>query len=86
MLPQWLIKFGFHLLYYQFAWSYELVAWLVSFGQWTAWRRLALQFMQSGPTLELAFGTGVFFIDMVEAGYKPVGIDLSPYMARQAGQ
>jgi ubiquinone/menaquinone biosynthesis C-methylase UbiE len=86
MLPQWLIKFGFHLLYYQFAWSYELVAWLVSFGQWTAWRRLALQFMQPGPTLELAFGTGVFFIDMVEAGYKPVGIDLSPYMARQAGQ
>jgi ubiquinone/menaquinone biosynthesis C-methylase UbiE len=85
MLPQWLIKFGFHLLYYQFAWSYELVAWLVSFGQWTAWRRLALQFMQPGPTLELAFGTGVLFIDLVESGYKPVGIDLSPYMARQAG-
>jgi len=86
MLPHWLIKFGFHLLYYQFAWSYELVAWVVSFGQWTTWRRLALQFMQPGPTLELAFGTGVFFIDMVESGHKPVGIDLSPYMARQAGQ
>lgn len=86
MLPHWLIKFGFHLLYYQFAWSYELVAWLVSFGQWSAWRRLALPFMQPGPTLELAFGPGVFFIDLVEAGYKPVGIDLSPYMARQAGR
>lgn len=86
MLPHWLLKFGFHLLYYQFAWSYEPVAWLVSFGQWSAWRRLALPFMQPGPTLELAFGPGVFFIDLVEAGYKPVGIDLSPYMARQAGR
>lgn len=84
MLPHWLIKLGFHLLYYQLAWSYELVAWLVSFGQWAAWRRLPLQFMMPGPTLEVAYGTGVFFIDMLEAGYRPVGVDLSPYMARQA--
>ncbi len=86
MPPRWLIKLGFHLLYYQLAWTYELVAWLVSFGQWSTWRRLALLFMQPGPTLELAFGTGVFFIDMLEAGYRPLGIDLSPYMARQAGR
>ena len=86
MLPRWLIKLGFHLLYYQLAWTYELVAWLVSFGQWSTWRRLALLFMQPGPTLELAFGTGVFFIDMLEAGYQPLGIDLSPYMARQASR
>lgn len=84
MLPRWLIKLGFHLLYYQMAWTYEWVAWLVSFGQWPAWRRLALQVMQPGPTLELAFGTGVFFVDMLQAGYNPVGIDLSPYMARLA--
>ena len=86
MLPRWLIKLGFQLLYYQLAWTYELVAWSVSFGQWTAWRRLALQFMQPGPTLELAYGSGVFFVDMLEAGYKPVGIDLSPYMARLAAK
>lgn len=85
MLPQWFIKLGFHLLYYQMAWTYDLVAWSVSFGQWSAWRRLALQFMRPGPTLELAYGTGAFFIDMLEAGYRPVGIDLSPYMARLAG-
>ncbi len=86
MLPRWLIKFGFHLLYYQLAWSYEWVAWLVSFGQWAAWRRLALKFMQPGPTLELAYGSGLFFIDMLVAGYNPVGIDLSPYMASQAAR
>lgn len=86
MLPAWLIKLGFHLLYYQLAWAYEWVAWSVSFGQWATWRRLALQFMQPGPTLELAYGTGVFFVEMLEAGYNPVGIDLSPYMARLASQ
>jgi ubiquinone/menaquinone biosynthesis C-methylase UbiE len=86
LLPCWLIKFGFHLLYYQLAWTYDLVAWSVSFGQWAAWRRLALPFLRPGPTLELAYGTGAFFVEMVEAGYNPVGIDLSPYMARLAAQ
>lgn len=86
LLPRWLIKLGFHLLYYQLAWTYDLVAWSVSFGQWAAWRRLALPFLRPGPTLELAVGTGAFFIDMLAAGYNPVGIDLSPYMARLAAQ
>ena len=86
MFPRWLIKTGFYLLYNQMAWSYDLVAWTVSFGQWSAWRRLALQFMQPGPTLELAYGTGTFFINMLDKGYRPVGIDASPYMARQAGK
>jgi len=86
MLPRWLVQLGFHLLYYQLAWTYELVAWSVSFGQWADWRRLALLFMQPGRTLELAYGSGVFFMDMLKAGNRPVGIDLSPYMARQAGR
>lgn len=85
-LPGWLIKLGFHLLYYQLAWTYDLVAWLVSFGQWSAWRRLALPFLQPGPTLELAYGTGGLFVDMLAAGLNPVGVDLSPYMARLAAK
>lgn len=86
LLPRWLIKAGFHLLYYQMAWTYDVVAWSVSFGQWAAWRRLALSFLQPGPTLELAYGTGALFAEMTTAGYQPVGIDLSPYMARLASQ
>lgn len=85
-LPGWLIRFGFHLLYHQLAWTYDLVAWSVSFGQWSIWRRLALPFLQPGPTLELAYGTGGLFADMLAAGMKPVGVDLSPYMARLAGK
>lgn len=82
MLPHWLIKLGFHLLYHQLAFTYDAVAWLVSLGQWPAWRRLSLQFVGDGPILELAYGTGGLFADMQQAGYRPVGIDLSPYMAR----
>ena len=84
-LPVWFLKLAFHLLYYQMAWSYDLVAWTVSFGQWAAWRRLALPYLKPGSTLELAYGTGGFFVDLIETGYRPVGIDLSPYMARLAG-
>ena len=80
--PPGLIKFGFFLLYNQLAFSYDLVAWLVSFGQWADWRRTGLQYLQPGHTLELAFGSGGLYADMVARGIKPVGIDLSPYMAR----
>ena len=85
-LPRWLTRLGFQLLYNQLAWTYDLVAWLVSGGQWSAWRRLALTHAQSGPVLELAYGTGGLFADMLEAGYKPVGLDTSPYMARLAAK
>jgi ubiquinone/menaquinone biosynthesis C-methylase UbiE len=85
-LPRWLTGLGFQLLYHQLAWTYDLVAWLVSGGQWSAWRRLALTYAQLGPVLEVAYGTGGLFADMLEAGYKPVGLDTSPHMARLAGK
>jgi ubiquinone/menaquinone biosynthesis C-methylase UbiE len=85
-LPRWLIRLSFHLLYNQLAWTYEAVAWLVSFGEWGAWRRAALLFVQPGPILELGFGTGRLMADMAGEGMSPVGLDLSPYMARLARQ
>ncbi|GAB4451847.1 MAG: hypothetical protein Kow0031_34380 [Anaerolineae bacterium] len=86
MLPRWLIKVAFHLLYHQLAFTYDAVAWLVSLGQWPAWRRLSLQFVGDGPILELAYGTGGLFADMQRVGHRPVGIDLSPFMARLASR
>ncbi|MFN8455591.1 MAG: hypothetical protein U0401_13145 [Anaerolineae bacterium] len=74
MLPRHFIKFGFTLLYHHLAWSYDLVAWSVSFGQWAAWRRLALPYLQPGPILS-GSGTGAFFVDMLQAGHQPVGLD-----------
>jgi ubiquinone/menaquinone biosynthesis C-methylase UbiE len=83
-LPRQCLRLAFHLLYYHLAWTYDLVAWLVSFGQWAAWRRTATLFLQEGPILELAYGTGGFLADMAASSLSPVGLDLSPYMARLA--
>ena len=83
-LPAWFLRFAFHLLYYQLAWTYDLVAWLVSFGQWGAWRRTATLFLREGPILELGYGTGGLLADMAASRAAPVGVDLSPYMARLA--
>lgn len=81
-LPQHLVRAGFYLFYNQFAFTYDWVAWLVSFGQWADWRRTALPYLQPGPILELSYGTGGLFVDMRQADLNPVGIDLSPFMAR----
>jgi SAM-dependent methyltransferase len=83
-LPNQFLRLAFHLLYYHLAGTYDLVAWLVSFGQWAAWRRTATLFLQEGPILELAYGTGGFMADMAACSLSPVGLDLSPYMARIA--
>ena len=85
-LPKPLLKRGFYLLYNELAFTYDLVAWLVSFGQWANWRRTALPYLQPGPTLELAYGTGGFYVDLLSAGLNPIGIDRSPYMARLTGK
>jgi ubiquinone/menaquinone biosynthesis C-methylase UbiE len=61
-----------------------MVAWLVSFGQWAAWRRAVTLFLKEGPILELGYGTGSLMGDMTGRGLAPVGLDLSPYMARLA--
>ncbi|MCB0194152.1 MAG: class I SAM-dependent methyltransferase [Anaerolineae bacterium] len=86
LLPRWLIKLGFYLLYNHMAFTYDIIAWLVSFGQWAAWRRLALRYLQPGPILELAYGTGGLFVDMSSTGLQPIGIDISPYMAQLASR
>ncbi len=83
-LPRRFLRLAFHLLYYHLAWTYDLVAWLVSFGQWATWRRTATLFLQEGPILELAYGTGGLMADMAARGLSPLGLDLSPHMARLA--
>ncbi len=83
-LPSWLIRLIFRLLYYEMAFAYDAVAWLVSFGQWGAWRRTVIPYLRNGPLLDLAHGTGGLMADLVDVGLMPVGVDLSPYMGRIA--
>jgi ubiquinone/menaquinone biosynthesis C-methylase UbiE len=81
----WLVKaylWATELLYGPFAWAYDAVAWLVSFGFWSRWRLDALAFLKPGSVLEIGFGTGKLLIALAESGLDVTGLELSPQMHR----
>jgi SAM-dependent methyltransferase len=74
-------------LYAEWAWSYDWVSWLVSFGRWSTWRRTALRTVApldpAHPPLrilELGFGTGHLLADLARAGHHVYGLDRSAVM------
>ena len=82
-----LVKFGFRLLYNEFAFTYDIVSKVVSLGAWRCWQRSGLNHLpppDAGVILELAHGTGDMQIDLKARGYKRVGYDLSRQMGRIA--
>jgi len=80
------LRLGFGLLYHQLAWTYDLVSWTVSMGQWRAWQRTALPYLRGKLVLEIAHGTGNMLLDLVSLGFESAGIDLSPAMSRLAAR
>lgn len=78
------IRFAFHLLYNELAWTYDWVSRAVSLGQWRSWQRAALVQLCGPRVLEVAHGTGDLLLDLSDAGFQPVGLDLSPAMGRIA--
>jgi len=74
----------FRLLYHEMAWTYDLVAWLVSLGHWKAWGGAAIPRLRGRRVLELAHGPGHLLVAMHNAGFAPVGLDLSPQMGKLA--
>lgn len=78
------LRLFFRLLYNEMAWSYDLVAWLVSLGQWKTWGRTTLCHLQGKRVLELGHGPGHLLVALAERGFAPVGLDLSSNMTRQA--
>jgi len=86
--PYWrLVKFGFRLLYNEMAFSYDLISWGVSLGEWRSWQRAALKHLNVAPgasVLELAHGTANLQIDLRTVGLNSIGCDLSPSMGRIA--
>ena len=82
-----LIRFGFRLLYYELAFTYDIVSRIVSLGVWRGWQRTVFKYLpesQDGMLLELAHGTGNLQLDLAERGFRSVGYDLSPQMGRLA--
>ncbi len=69
-------------LYNEFAWAYDLVAWLVSGGRWDRWRRLALDYIDDGRVLEIGFGTGELLLTLAAQGQDVTGLELSLAMQR----
>ncbi|NTU63042.1 MAG: hypothetical protein HGB05_06465, partial [Chloroflexi bacterium] len=73
-LPRRLVKFGFQLLYHEFAFTYDAVAWLVSLGQWQAWGRTTLDRVRGPRVLEIGHGPGHLLIALARSGQRPIGI------------
>lgn len=86
MVVRRLLRFAFGLLYHQLAWTYDLVSWTVSMGQWRSWQRAALPYLRGRRVLEVAHGTGNLLLDLASLGFRPVGVDASPAMGRLAAR
>jgi ubiquinone/menaquinone biosynthesis C-methylase UbiE len=86
-VPHWLrrlLRLGFRLLYNELAFTYDWVSWAVSAGQWRSWQRAALPFLRGARVLEVAHGPGHMLLALAREGRRPVGLDLSAAMGRQA--
>ncbi len=79
-----LVRFGFRLLYYELAWTYDVVSWLVSWGEWRQWQQAALPFISGKSVLEIGHGPGHMLVALAQAGFTVTGLDLSPQMGRMA--
>lgn len=80
----WCVQLGFSLLYNQFAFTYDLVSWLVSLGAWREWQQAALPFIRGPRVLEIAHGPGHMLLALRKQGFRATGIDLSAQMGRLA--
>jgi ubiquinone/menaquinone biosynthesis C-methylase UbiE len=69
-------------LYDEFAWAYDLVSWLVSFGNWSKWRKSSLDHVVGHRVLEVGFGTGELLLEMTGHGLEAVGLEPSLAMHR----
>lgn len=72
-----LLRIFFKFLYHEFSWGYDLVADLVSAGQWKSWILSILPDLRGPKVLELGHGPGHLMSAMVASSMKPVGLDES---------
>lgn len=78
------LRIFFYFLYHQFAFTYDLVAWVVSFGHWKDWILEVLPFIEGTRTLEIGHGPGHLQRVLLNRGLVAVAIDESASMGRLA--
>lgn len=78
------LKVFFSLLYHQFAWAYDLVAWIVSLGLWNQWVACALPHLPGSTILEIGHGPGHLQLELLALGKTSYAIDESWQMNRLA--
>lgn len=81
-----ILKVFFHLLYHQFAWLYDAVAWMVSFGRWQDWILATLPYLEGDPILEIGHGPGHLLQALCEQRKRAFGLDESRQMSRLASR
>jgi ubiquinone/menaquinone biosynthesis C-methylase UbiE len=74
----------FYLLYHPLAWSYDLVAAVVSWGRWKAWVFSVLPYLEGPRVLELGHGPGHLQVALQSKGVITLGLDASRQMGQQA--
>jgi SAM-dependent methyltransferase len=74
----------FRLLYHPFAWTYDLVSGVVSFGRWQTWVKSSLPFLEGPNILELGYGPGHLQASLISQGFISFGLDESKQMSRIA--
>jgi ubiquinone/menaquinone biosynthesis C-methylase UbiE len=79
-----LLRFFFHLLYHQFAFTYDLVAATVSLGRWKDWVLSVVPFIEGDRVLEIGHGPGHLQRSLLGRNLFAVGLDASPQMGRLA--
>jgi ubiquinone/menaquinone biosynthesis C-methylase UbiE len=72
----------FDLLYHPFAFTYDLVAAVVSFGKWNDWVWSVIPFINGTRILELGHGPGHLQLALTTRGVDSVAIDESAPMGR----
>jgi ubiquinone/menaquinone biosynthesis C-methylase UbiE len=84
-----LIRLAFNQFYTTFAWTYDAVAALVSFGEWKQWGQCVIPFISRrsrARVLEIAHGPGHLHVELNRRGFNVFGFDLSPQMLRLTRQ
>jgi ubiquinone/menaquinone biosynthesis C-methylase UbiE len=79
-----LMRAFFYLLYQPMAWSYDAVAWLVSWGRWKDWVMSVLPYLEGPRVLELGHGPGHLQVALHQQGLPAFGLDASRQMGQQA--